>query len=277
MTRSAAVAALSALFIAVLPATAEAATFDGLTSQGKAVQIVTEGKYMKRATVQWVAACDSGTNQESSTAFPSTFADTTEDGVLIAGPYDDDLGGGVIHRITTEFRAVPAGAGWRGTFKASLVILNAGTAVDRCTVAPVTFNAGTPTPPGAEKSFVGTTQQNWIVTLNTRADGVVSRVRMAWHAKCANGRTYERSTVFRNDVKNANGLRNSGSYEDRKGTGKYKGERYRVTIAIAGKRSIVAGAERWSGTVVGEVALRKKGKVFTRCKIKRMRWSADPL
>ncbi len=277
MTRSAAVAALSALLVAVLPAAAEAATFDGLTSQGKAVQVVTAGKYLQRATLQWTAACESGTNRESSTAFPSTFADTTEDGALIAGTYDGDLGAGVTGRITTELRAVPAGAGWRGTFKATIAVLSGESTVDRCTVAPTTFNAGSPSPPGAAKSFVGTTQQNWVVTLNTRASGVVARVRMAWRATCDDGTVYQRSTVFRNDLKTKVGVRNAGSYQDRRGTGKHKGERYKVTISIVGRRSVVAGAERWSGTVVGRVEQSKRGKVFARCKIKRMRWSADPL
>ncbi len=279
MIKAPAVAALSALLFVVATAGAEAATYDGTTSQGKTAKVVTESDgYMKTATVFWSAPCGSGTNQEGSTEFPSDFSNTTEDGSLISGTYTDDPGAGLTRRITTEFRGVPAGlTGWRGTFVATIELLSGETVVDRCSVAPETFTAGIAAPAGPAKSFVGTTSQKWIATLNTRTDGVVARVRVAWRAKCDNGTVYERSTVFNNDLKTKSGVRNAGSYQDRKGTGKHKGERYKVAISLEGKRSMVGGAERWSGTFKGSVAESKRGKVFTRCQIKRTRWTVDPL
>ena len=276
MSRALAAAALSALLVAVVPSAADAKTFRGKTSQGKGVRVVTGAGVFKRMVINWTADCRVGSDYRGSTLITPADTSVTADGAAVYSGYGSRLNNGYRSRIRTRLRAVPAGGGWRGTFRATVRITRNGRAVTTCRLAPVAFTAGAAAAPGPAKSFAGATAQSRAITLNTREDGVPVRVRVHWQAKCGDGDIFWTSTLYESfDAATPDAVHDQGSYRERNGTGKHRGERYRVFVTVDGKRTVRGATERWSGTVAVKVVVSKRGKVLTRCRLKPARWSAE--
>lgn len=123
---------------------------------------------------------------------------------------------------------------------------------------------------GAE-TWRGKTAQGRAVAVRTGDDDRVERVRVSWKAKCQKG-SYMSRTVFRRpfDVSRA------AEFEDR-GT-------YRVDVPggyRARHRVFVRGTLRADGDWTGRFSVRTRvtrgGRFVDRCRLRRVRWSAEPV
>jgi hypothetical protein len=134
-------------------------------------------------------------------------------------------------------------------------------AVAMLVVAPAVADAET---------WRGKTKQGRAVSVRTGADDRVERVSVSWKATCQRG-TYMSRTLFRRpfDMSEAAEFENRGSYRaDVEG-----GYRARHTVFVHGQLE----GERWSGTFRVRTRVTKGGRVVDRCRIKGVRWTAEPV
>jgi len=111
------------------------------------------------------------------------------------------------------------------------------------------------------KSYKGKTNQGKVATVTTGADGVVTKVRVVWSAKCRTGLKYRESTTFKAPIDAATGdmVQDAGTYKQRLVRG-YIGH---ITISVSGQRD--PAADRWSGSLTTKVRVTSKGKTIDRC------------
>jgi hypothetical protein len=119
-------------------------------------------------------------------------------------------------------------------------------------------------------TWKGKTRQGRGVVVRTGDDGTVERVRIGWKARCADG-TYTSRTLFMPPLDSATSttFADAGSYR-----GHPDGYRARIWVRIAG--SLDAGDGSWSGTFRVKVRVSKGGEYVDTCRLRRLRWSADP-
>jgi hypothetical protein len=116
----------------------------------------------------------------------------------------------------------------------------------------------------------GKTKQGRAVSVRTGDDDRVERVSVSWKAMCERG-TYMSRTVFVRpfDVSEAAEFEERASYRASvKG-----GYRARHTVFVHG----ALGDERWSGTFRVRTRVTKGGRTVDRCRIKGVRWTAEPV
>jgi hypothetical protein len=102
-------------------------------------------------------------------------------------------------------------------------------------------------------------------------DGRVERVRIGWRARCSEGGRYSSRTIFVSpfDSSTAVDFRDAGDYRARP-------EGYTARIHVAIKGWWAAPGDRWHGRFSVRVRVIKDGVVVDSCRLRRLRWSADP-
>jgi hypothetical protein len=125
----------------------------------------------------------------------------------------------------------------------------------------------TPAAAGA-KTWRGTTAQDRAVMVRTSADDLVSRVRIAWRARCQKGR-YKSTTLFVPpfDGSSTTAFEDLGTYRVRLPGG------YRARHTAFVSASLDSGGV-WRGTFNVSTRVTRKGKFVDSCRRKPVRWSA---
>ena len=114
----------------------------------------------------------------------------------------------------------------------------------------------------------GRTSQGRPASLITDANGVPTRVRIAWRARCKKPgfRSFD-STIFTPpfDGVTADAINDAGTYRVRF----RNGVRGRITGAMTGRRA----GNRWTGRLSIRAVYARRGKVTHVCRTGRVRWS----
>src|SRR5689334_8623812 len=142
MVRSFAAAALTAAL--VLPATADAKTFRGKTSQGRSASVVTgAGGVPTRVRVSYRTRCDKGSGVTGSTVFLPPFDQVTADALTDGGTENvkSTTRAGESARITSHLSARRHGSRWSGTYRITLVIKYKGRTEKTCKARGITWRA----------------------------------------------------------------------------------------------------------------------------------------
>jgi hypothetical protein len=130
-------------------------------------------------------------------------------------------------------------------------------------------------PPPASSSFAGKTNQTKIhdhgVTLDTDANGHVSRITLGWQAKCKQkGKFWTANTVVNGGAtgipQTGDVFHELGSYTGNTGDPSIKGK---VSISLKGQFS---DADHAAGTWNAKVIVKKKGKTIDKCKSPTIKW-----
>jgi hypothetical protein len=139
------VVALIALVIAVVPATAGAATLRGRTAQHRATRIdVGTNGVPRKVVVSWRAHCqaDPRATYTDTTAFPTPHASARTKRIIGGGTYRTRAGPGLRATITSRLVAHRHSVYlWTGSFRARAVIRRHGRLVDRCILRRVGWRA----------------------------------------------------------------------------------------------------------------------------------------
>jgi hypothetical protein len=120
------------------------------------------------------------------------------------------------------------------------------------------------------KTWRGETKQGRAVTVTTGADDLVNQVRVSWRAPCKKGH-YVSRTLFLPplDVSETDVFEHSGTYRKVLPDG----YRARNTVFV---RGTLGADDRWSGTFRVRTRVRKDGRLVDTCRLKGVRWSAEP-
>ena len=119
------------------------------------------------------------------------------------------------------------------------------------------------------KTWRGKTKQGRAVSVRTGADDLVNQVRVGWRAPCRKGH-YVSRTLFLPplDVSEPDVFEHAGSYRTRL----KDGYRARHTVRV---RGTLGAGDRWTGTFRVTTRVRRGGQVIDRCRLQRVRWSAE--
>ena len=120
------------------------------------------------------------------------------------------------------------------------------------------------------ETWKGKTKQGRAVTVTTDADDLVNRVRVSWRAPCQKGR-YVSRTLFLPplDVSEPDRFEDAGTYTSNV-PGGYKA---RHTVFVRG----VLSDDAWAGTFRVRTRVTRDGEEVDRCKLERVRWTAEPV
>lgn len=128
--------------------------------------------------------------------------------------------------------------------------------------------AAVPTAAADAKTLRGRTSQGRPASLITDANGVPTRIRVAWRARCKKpGFRVSDSTVFSPpfDAASPDAVSDAGTYRIRlRGGG-----RGRITGELTANRA----GERWTGTYRVRAVYSRRGKVTHVCQSRRITWS----
>jgi hypothetical protein len=125
-------------------------------------------------------------------------------------------------------------------------------------------------------TFEGRTTQDRPVTVETGPDGLVTLVRVSWRAACdRKGARFTERTDFGQPLAEStiDAVRDAGRYTlRRKG-----GWRFRISVAMTGRRTLADAAdpasELWGGTISASVVVRRRGRVYDRCRMRPKAWT----
>jgi hypothetical protein len=120
------------------------------------------------------------------------------------------------------------------------------------------------------RTWRGETEQGRGVSVRTGDDGEVQRVRVSWRARCEQG-SYTSRTVFRRpfDVSRAAVFEDAGTYRSDVAGG-YRA-RHRVFVRA------VLEDDAWAGIFRVRTRVTKDGRFVDSCRLRRLRWTADPV
>ena len=110
-------------------------------------------------------------------------------------------------------------------------------------------------------TFRGHTTQSRTASVVTDGDGVPTRVRVTWAARCAKG-TFAASTVF---ARLPEATRDHASETVRSTLKGAKDVRSLVTASVRLTRVVAGGHARWSGRFAARVTVRRGGATIDRC------------
>jgi hypothetical protein len=118
------------------------------------------------------------------------------------------------------------------------------------------------------KTWRGKTGQKRPVMVRTGGDDLVKKVRIAWRAKCQNGR-YKSTTVFEPplDTSEKTTFADEGTY-DVDVDGGYKARHTATVTATLDAKGV------WRGTFAIRTRVTRKGKLVDRCRLKPVKWWA---
>jgi len=137
------VLAIAIAALALLPAAAEATTYRGKTSQGRAASIRTGADgVVNRVRISWRAPCGQNKRFVEATIFRPPFDMATGDALQDAGTYRI-RSSGVVGRITITVTANRDAARntWTGTLAVSVQVSRRGRVIDRCRLRRLTWRA----------------------------------------------------------------------------------------------------------------------------------------
>jgi hypothetical protein len=121
----------------------------------------------------------------------------------------------------------------------------------------------------------GRTSQRLAASLVTGADGLVTRVRIAYDAPCAN-RRYRFPNTFRFESPFRRSTVDDVTETVRIATRLRGGGRNRQTASFTAHRTVdAAGVQTWSGTFRTRSILTRRGKRLDTCELKRVTWSVS--
>jgi hypothetical protein len=115
----------------------------------------------------------------------------------------------------------------------------------------------------------GKTNQGRAVSVRTGADDLVNQVRVSWRAPCRKG-DYVSRTLFQPplDVSEPEVFEDAGTYRKRLPGG----YRARHTVFVRGR---LGADDRWTGVFRVRTRVSRDGHVVDRCRLRRVRWSAE--
>jgi hypothetical protein len=115
----------------------------------------------------------------------------------------------------------------------------------------------------------GKTRQGRTVTVRTGADGLVTKVRIWWRARCNPG-SLTGGTAFARPIDRLQptAFEDGGTSQSRVEGG------FRSTDTAFVQGRLRANGRRWSGTFHLRAVIRRRGRVVDRCRTGTVRWSA---
>ena len=119
----------------------------------------------------------------------------------------------------------------------------------------------------------GETRQGRLVEVTTGSDGLVTRARIRYRARCGDGKTLSSGVIFLAPLQaaTATGFRDGGVFRFKLGGG----ERAKATTRIEGG---LRRSGRWTGDFRVTVRVtRKSGRFVTNCRSGRIGWKASPV
>jgi hypothetical protein len=131
--------------------------------------------------------------------------------------------------------------------------------------------------PAAEaKGFRGETSQKRMASVVVGVDGMVTRIRISYSARCSDPR-YRFPNVLRLEPPFDAATPDDVSDELELRDKLMGGGRSRQTVAVTAHRTVDAsGAESWSGTFKTRAVLTRGGRKLDTCQLKRVTWKATP-
>ena len=142
MLRAFAAAALTAAL--VVPATADAKTFRGKTSQGRIASVVTGADGVPtRLRLDYRASCNKGRSVTGGTVFLPPFNKVAADSLTDGGTENvtSKTRAGETAKITSHASARLHGSRWSGTYRITLVISYKGKVEKTCKAKGITWRA----------------------------------------------------------------------------------------------------------------------------------------
>jgi hypothetical protein len=126
--------------------------------------------------------------------------------------------------------------------------------------------------PAAEAAtWKGKTRQGRLAEVTTGADGLVTKARLRYRARCGDGKMLTSGVIYRAPLASSTTTAFSDS-----GTFRFKlpdGERARARTRVDGG---LRTSGRWTGDFRVNVRITKKGKFVTNCRTGRVGWKASP-
>ena len=135
-----------AAFLALPHADARAATFRGVTSQGRAATVVaSHDGTVRMVRVRWRARCSAipGGFREATT-FDDPYASQTPSLITDHASYDRHRGAAVVHVAVDLVARRATSRRWQGTVRASAVFRTGGQTIARCLLRTVQWDAAVP-------------------------------------------------------------------------------------------------------------------------------------
>jgi hypothetical protein len=119
----------------------------------------------------------------------------------------------------------------------------------------------------------GKTRQGRLAEVTTGADGLVTKVRIKYRARCGDGKGYRAGVAFLPplDASTTTAFHDGGVI---KWTFKKSGERARGTTSVDGG---LRSSGRWTGNFRLRVKIRKNGRLVATCRTGRIGWKASPV
>jgi hypothetical protein len=122
-------------------------------------------------------------------------------------------------------------------------------------------------------NWKGETRQGRLAEVRTGSDGIVSRARIRYRARCGDGKTLSSGVIFLAPLQaaTATDFRDGGVFRFNLGGG----ERAKATTRIEGG---LRQSGRWTGNFRVTVRVtRKSGRFVTNCRSGRVGWKASPV
>jgi hypothetical protein len=120
-------------------------------------------------------------------------------------------------------------------------------------------------------TWKGKTRQGRLAEVTTGADGLVSKARMRYRARCGDGKMLTSGVIYLAPLETST----TSAFRDG-GTFRFKlpdGERARAQTRVDGG---LRTSGRWTGNFRITVRITKKGKFVTSCRTGRVGWKASP-
>lgn len=135
------IAALVALTLVAVPATADAKTLRGKTSQGRSVTLVLQNGVPKRMKIGWSLSCGKhNSNGPTSTRFFRPFDQATADVIVDNDSVSRTFAEGLRVRNSAKLAGQRAGEAWSGTFSVRRTFYRKGKKFDTCRADNVTWS-----------------------------------------------------------------------------------------------------------------------------------------
>ena len=136
------IVALAALTLVAVPATADAKTLRGKTSQGKKVTLVLDANGVpKRMRIGWSARCNTSAKRARSTStWFRPFDQATPDMIQDADTDRDSFEGGLKVRNRGTLAGQRAGETWSGTFTLHRQFARKGKVIGTCATPNITWS-----------------------------------------------------------------------------------------------------------------------------------------
>jgi len=278
-TRPLAAAALTAAAaLLTSSAQADAAYWKGKTSQGRVATVRTGADgLVSRVRIRWEAPCGGNKSLTVLTPFSRPFDRSGRRAFEDGGTYRSRANRGLRTTNTVFVRGTLRRGVWRGTFHGRGTVRRDGRVIDRCRLGRTRWSArrsrgrASVAASGPRNAYwKGRTRQGRRATVRTGADGLVSRVRIRWRARCSNGvRPLKGGTVFVLPIDR----REPRGFEDGGVTPARQLDDGVVVQDTAFVRGALGRGGVWRGSFHVRAEFRRGDRLLSRCRMK-TRWRA---